>query len=42
MQTLGWRKGAMEVSNVTTLGLLHFFKFLLDNFLIKINSDSLS
>ena len=32
----------MEVSNVTTLGLLHFFKFLLDHFLIKINSDSLS
>ena len=32
----------MEVSNVTSLGLLHFFKFLLDHFLIKINSDSLS
>ena len=32
----------MEVSNVTSLGLLHFFKFLLEHFLIQNNSDFLS
>ena len=29
----------MEVSNVTSLGLLHFFKFLFDHFLIQFKSD---
>ena len=29
----------MEVSNVTSLGLLHFFKFIFDHFLIQIKSD---
>ena len=29
----------MEVSNVTSLGLLHFLKFLFDHVLIQIKSD---